>query len=159
MPFKPEPIIWETIEKYFTLLQNHSVAAEMYQLILTDDFRTGFAGGHTWQGKKGIAEFLEARSVFFDESHSVEQLAPPEPLPGGRWGTRTRLSFFLRLREDSAAWSQEFTGKAFHWWELDPAENPRDWRVAAQVVEGFAELNPNAYRLFADPENGLNFAT
>jgi len=29
-------------------------------------------------------------------------------------------------------------------------------RVAAQIVDGFADLNDNARRLFATPDRGLN---
>jgi hypothetical protein len=29
-------------------------------------------------------------------------------------------------------------------------------KVAAQIVAGFADLNANAQRLFASPEDGLN---
>ncbi len=30
------------------------------------------------------------------------------------------------------------------------------WRVAAQLVEGFEDLNENARRLFGTPAQGLN---
>jgi hypothetical protein len=35
----------------------------------------------------------------------------------------------------------------------DPAEGR--WRVAAQIVDGFAELNDNAATLFGAPTEGL----
>jgi hypothetical protein len=31
-----------------------------------------------------------------------------------------------------------------------------EWRVAAQMVERFDDLNENSQRLFATPEEGLN---
>jgi hypothetical protein len=31
-----------------------------------------------------------------------------------------------------------------------------DWRVAAQMVERFEDLNDNSKRLFATPDEGLN---
>jgi hypothetical protein len=52
--------------------------------------------------------------------------------------------------------SEEFTGLAFHRWEFQPAERPSNWRVAAQMVEGFTQLNSNARALFAEPEGGLS---
>jgi hypothetical protein len=33
---------------------------------------------------------------------------------------------------------------------------PDRWRVAAQIVERFEDLNDNAERLFATPDEGLN---
>jgi len=46
----------------------------MLDNVLTSDFETGFADGFRWRGADGLAEFLESRSVFFDESHEVLQL-------------------------------------------------------------------------------------
>ena len=43
----------------------------------------------------------------------------------------------------------------WHTWRLrrEPAEG--GWRVAAQIVDGFAELNDNAATLFGAPTEGL----
>jgi hypothetical protein len=121
--------------------------------VLTPDFETGFADGHRWRGPDGLADFLEARSMFFDESHEVLQLmnlTRPDP---DTIRARTRLRFFLRRREPDAAVSEEFTGQALHSWLLRH-EGGR-WRVAAQIVDGFAQLNDNAAVLFAAPVEGL----
>ncbi|WP_405595217.1 hypothetical protein OG741_04050 [Streptomyces sp. NBC_01410] len=165
------PLIWDTIERYFALLQAHVPAERMRDEILTDDFRTGFVNGLIWQGDEGLRDFLEARAEFFDESHVVEQLSRPERLPSGRWRAHTRLEFFLRQRLEGSPVSETFTGKAFHVWEFapmptlvdppgeePPGDEPSDsgWLVAAQLVEGFAALDENARRLFAQPSAGLN---
>ena len=49
---------------------------------------------------------------------------------------------------------EEFTGQVWHTWLLrrEPAEGR--WRVAAQIVDGFAELNDNAATLFGAPTEG-----
>jgi hypothetical protein len=67
---------------------------------------------------------------------------------------KTRLEFFLRRLEAPSPTSEEFTGSAFHTWVLRRVSGR--WRVAAQIVDGFADLNENAARLFATPEEGLN---
>ncbi|MGW8763752.1 hypothetical protein ACWGN5_14745 [Streptomyces sp. NPDC055815] len=149
------PVIWQTIERYFRLLQAHVPAEQMRDEVLSVDFRTGFVDGLVWSGESGLQDFLAARSVFFDESHVLEQMSPPQRGPQERWQVRTRLSFFLRARKADAPLSQEFTGRAFHLWEVEPAEDVSAWRVAAQMVEGFADLNHNAERLFSAPDTGL----
>ncbi|MET7621516.1 hypothetical protein [Streptomyces sp. NPDC005408] len=164
------PLIWDTIERYFALLQAHVPAERMREEILTDDFRTGLVNGLMWEGEQGLRDFLEARAEFFDESHVVEQLSRPERLPSGNWRAHTRLEFFLRLRLEGSPVSDTFTGKAFHVWEFAPSrtlvdppgDEPSDgvsdsgWRVASQLVEGFAALDENARRLFSQPSAGLN---
>lgn len=150
------PVMMDTIERYFVVLQGHASAEVMMDDVLTADFRTGFVDGHVWEGGDGLREFLQARSEFFDESHEIQQISDPDPLLGDRWGARTRLWFFLRRRQPGAAVSEEFTGLAFHRWEFQPGEQPSNWRVAAQMVEGFAQLNSNARALFAQPESGLS---
>ena len=67
---------------------------------------------------------------------------------------RTRLEFFLRRWEAPSPTSDEFTGSCFHHWTLRRA--PDRWRIAAQIVERFENLNDNAERLFATPDEGLN---
>jgi hypothetical protein len=46
----------------------------MIEHVLTTDFETGFSNGYHWQGLDGLTDFLDTRSVFFDESHDVLQL-------------------------------------------------------------------------------------
>src|SRR5262245_58563883 len=94
-----EPIILDTIEHYFELLQAHAPANEMIQHVLTADFETGFVGGYRWRGPDGLAAFLAARSVFFDESHEVLQLMDIVQPATDTIQARTRLRFFLRRRE------------------------------------------------------------
>ncbi|MFB8247605.1 hypothetical protein ACFC5X_21485 [Streptomyces sp. NPDC055952] len=149
------PVMVDTIERYFVALQGHATAEVMLEDILTPDFRTGFVDGLVWRGPDGLSEFIEARSEFFDESHEIRQISDPWPLPDGRWSARTVLWFFLRRREPAAPVSEEFTGLAFHRWEFEPSAQRSGWRVAAQMVEGFARLNDNARILFGRPEDGL----
>ena len=150
-----EPAILDTIERYFELLQAHASADQLSQQVLTADFETGFAGGYRWRGPDGLAAFLADRSVFFDESHDILQLMDiSEPAPD-TVSARTRLRFFLRRREPRAAVSEEFTGQAFHTWRLRSQSADGRWRVAAQIVDGFAMLNSNAAALFAAPAEGL----
>jgi hypothetical protein len=119
------------LAEYLGLLQRHPSAEEMMSAILTDDFKTGFVGGFTWKGIDGLRDFLSQRKGFFDESHQVKDvLEAPSPT------------------------SDEFTGSCYHSWRLRRA--PDRWRVAAQMVERFADLNDNAQRLFATPDEGLN---
>jgi uncharacterized protein YndB with AHSA1/START domain len=150
-----EPIVIDTIERYFDLLQGHVSAQQMLENVHTDDFETGFADGFRWRGADGLTEFLDARSVFFDESHDVLQLINVTSPDEHTIQAQTRLRFFLRRHESGAATSEEFTGQVWHTWRLrrEPAEGR--WRVAAQIVDGFAELNDNAAMLFGAPTEGL----
>jgi hypothetical protein len=106
-----EPIVMDTIERYFDLLQAHVSASEMIEKVLTEDFETGFTDGFHWRGADGLAEFLEARSVFFDESHDVLQLMDVTRPDEHNIQARTRLWFFLRGHQPGAAESEEFTGQ------------------------------------------------
>jgi hypothetical protein len=154
-PAPLEPIVIETIERYFDRLQGHVSAAEMIESVVTDDFETGFAGGFLWRGSDGLAEFLDARSVFFDESHEVLQLINVTRTDDHNIQAQTRLRFFLRRHEPGAAKSEEFTGQAWHTWRLRWQPSEGTWRVAAQIVDGFAQLNDNAAMLFQAPTEGL----
>ena len=150
-----EPTVLDTIEHYFDLLQAHVSPDEMLKRVLTTDFETGFVGGYMWRGPEGLAKFLADRSVFFDESHEILQLmdvAQPDP---DAISARSRLRFFLRRRDPESAVSEEFTGQAFHTWRLRREPSESDWRVAAQIVDGFAMLNDNATALFAAPTEGM----
>ena len=60
----------------------------------------------------------------------------------------------LRRWEAPSPVSEEFTGKCFHTWRVRVVDD--EWRVAAQMVERFTDLNDNAKRLFATPEEGLD---
>jgi hypothetical protein len=72
----------------------------------------------------------------------------------GEVHARTRLEFFLRRWDAPSPTSEEFTGSCFHIWRA--RRMPDRWRVAAQMVERFEDLNDNAERLFATPDEGLN---
>jgi hypothetical protein len=149
-----EPTVMDAIEKYFDLLQAHASAPEMIDKVLTSDFETGFADGLRWRGADGLAEFLCARSVFFDESHDVLQVIDVSRLDGHNIQAQTRLRFFLRRHQPGAAKSEEFTGQAWHTWRMRQGSDGK-WRVAAQIVDGFAHLNDNAATLFGAPAEGL----
>jgi hypothetical protein len=150
-----EPVVLTAIEDYFRLLQAHVPAEKMIAQIVTEDFETGFVGGFMWRGSDGLADFLKTRAVFFDESHEILQLMDVEKTSDHEIRARTRLRFFLRRRNPEAPVSEEFTGQAFHTWlfHLDPTRP--QWRVAAQLVDGFAMLNDNAAALFAAPDKGM----
>ncbi len=94
-----EPIVIEAIERYFDRLQGHGSAAEMIESVVTDDFETGFANGLLWRGSDGLAEFLDARSVLFDESHEVLQLIKVSRTDDQSIEAQTRLRLFLRRHE------------------------------------------------------------
>jgi hypothetical protein len=124
--------------------------------VVTSDFETGFVDGFVWRGPDGLADFLSQRDGFFDERHDIRAiLGASTPLPGGEVGLRTRLEFFLRRWSAPSASSDVFTGHAYHRWRLRGDGNG-GWRVAAQLVEGFDQLNDAAQRLFATPDEGLN---
>jgi len=150
-----EPLVLTAIEDYFRLLQAHVPAQEMLAQVLTEDFETGFVGGFMWRGPDGLADFLGTRAVFFDESHEILQLMDVERTSDDGIRARTRLRFFLRRRDPQAAVSEEFTGQAFHTWLFRRDPTGSTWRVAAQLVDGFALLNDNAAALFAAPREGM----
>ena len=142
------------LTEYLTLLQRHETAEEMMAAILTEDFETGFEGGFTWKGLDGLRDFLSQREGFFDEKHAIKEVLDlEEPSEGGVYA-RTRLEFFLRRWDAPSPTSEEFIGSCFHHWQL--RHEPDRWRVAAQIVERFDDLNDNAERLFATPDEGLN---
>jgi hypothetical protein len=111
-----EPIVIDTIERYFDLLQGHVSPQQMLENVLTDDFETGFADCFRWRGADRLAEFLDARSIFFDESHDVLQLINVTSTDERTIQAQTRLRFFLRRHEPGAARSEEFTGQVWHTW-------------------------------------------
>ena len=141
------------LQHYLTILQGHPSAETMMKEILTEDFETGFVGGQIWSGIDGLRDFLSQREGFFDEKHTIDELL--ERTDGdGRIEARTRLHFFLRSWKAPSATSEEFTGTCFHTWRVRQIGG--SWRVAAQLVERFDDLNENSERLFATPEEGLN---
>jgi hypothetical protein len=89
--------------------------------------------------------------VFFDESHEVLQLINVIRADDHSLQAQTRLRFFLRCHEPGVAKSEEFIGQAWHTWRLRREPSEGTWRVAAQIVDGFARLNDNAATLFAVP--------
>jgi hypothetical protein len=139
---------------YFALLQRHVDAADMMEAVLTEDFETGFVDGVRWQGLDGLRDFLSQRAGFFDERHEVQEIISRDVIDGGDVEVKTRLDFVLHRWEDPAPASEVFTGAALHTWRLRRTGD--GWRVAAQMVDGFEDLNPASNRLFATPEEGLN---
>ena len=141
------------LQRYLSILQGHPSAEAMMSEILTEDFETGFLGGQIWSGVDGLRDFLSQRDGFFDEKHTIDELLERTETDG-QIEARTRLHFFLRSWQAPSAWSEEFTGTCFHTWRV--REVGGSWRVAAQLVERFDDLNANAERLFATPGEGLN---
>jgi SnoaL-like domain len=141
------------LQRYLTILQGHPSAEAMMSEVLTADFETGFIGGHVWRGLDGLRDFLAQREGFFDERHTIEELRERSD-SDREIEAHTRLSFFLRRWEAPSPVSEEFTGTCFHTWRVRAVDG--DWRVAAQLVERFADLNENSKRLFATPEEGLD---
>jgi hypothetical protein len=139
------------LQAYFEVLQSNPTVEEMRRAVVTDDFVTGFADGYKWQGPDGLRDFLAARAGFADEQHDVDEVLEREDLPSGEVRIKTRLKFSLR----QIPGDELFTGTAFHTWLLRPDDAGR-LRVAAQIVDGFSDLNDNAERLFATPDKGLN---
>lgn len=148
-----DPELVGVLSEYLTILQGHPTAEEMMSRILTEDFETGFIGGHLWQGIDGLRDFLSQRDGFFDERHEIDEVLENEVVED-HVEARTRLHFFLRRWEAPSPTSEEFTGTCFHTWRVRDVDG--EWRVAAQLVERFDDLNDNAERLFATPEEGLN---
>jgi SnoaL-like domain len=141
------------LQRYLTILQGHPPAEEFMAEILTEDFETGFLGGQIWSGIDGLRDFLSQREGFFDERHTIEELLE-RGQSDGEIKARTRLHFFLRSWEAPSPVSQEYTGTCFHTWHVRDVDG--SWRVAAQLVERFDDLNDNSRRLFATPDEGLN---
>jgi SnoaL-like domain len=144
----------ELLAEYLTLIGRHASAEEFMAAVLTDDFETGFEGGYSWRGLDGLRDFLSQREGFFDEKHTIKAVLAMEEPSDGEVRAHTRLEFFLRRWEAPSPTSEEFTGSCFHYWRLR-RESDR-WRVAAQIVERFEDLNDNAKHLFATPDDGLN---
>ncbi len=143
----------QLLQRYLTILQGHPSAEAMMDEVLTEDFETGFIGGHVWRGHEGLRDFLSQREGFFDEKHVIDELLERRDTDGDI-EAHTRLQFFLRRWESPSPVSEEFTGSCFHAWRVRRVDG--GWRVAAQMVERFADLNENSKRLFATPEEGLN---
>jgi capsid protein len=141
------------LQRYLTILQGHPSAVEMMDEILTEDFETGFIGGQVWTGIDGLRDFLSQRAGFFDEKHTIEELLERGE-EDGDLTAKTKLNFFLRSWKAPSPVSEEYTGKCLHRWRVRQVEG--DWRVAAQMVERFEDLNDNSKRLFATPDEGLN---
>ena len=144
----------QVLAEYLTLLQQHPTAETMMAAVLTDDFETGFEGGFMWKGLDGLRDFLSQRDGFFDEKHRIKDVLNLAQTSDADVRAHTRLEFFLRRWEAPSPTSEEFTGSCFHHWRL--RREPDGWRVAAQIVERFADLNDNAQALFATPEEGLS---
>jgi SnoaL-like domain len=119
------------LQRYLTILQGHPTAETMMDEILTEDFETGFVGGHVWTGLDGLRDFLSQREGFFDEKHVIEELVERGRVDGDT-EARTRLNFFLHRWEPPSPVSEEFTGKCFHTWRVRQVDG--DWRVTAQMV-------------------------
>jgi hypothetical protein len=92
-------------------------------------------------------------SGFFDEKHTIEELLERGE-EDGDLTAKTKLNFFLRSWKAPSPVSEQYTGKCIHHWRVREVDG--DWRVAAQMVERFEDLNDNSKRLFATPDEGLN---
>ena len=149
---KDEELV-EVLQRYLTILQGHPSAERMMEETLTDDFETGFVGGQIWKGPEGLKDFLSQRDGFFDEKHTIEELLDRGEADGDLTA-ETRLHFFLRSWTAPSPVSEEYTGRCFHSWRVRDVNG--QWRVAAQMVERFDDLNENSKRLFATPDEGLN---
>jgi hypothetical protein len=143
------------IQAYLTMLQRHPSAEEMISTVVTEDFETGFEGGHMWRGPEGLRDFLTQRDGFFDERHTLKETLERTEGSGDEARLKTRLEFFLRSWTPPSPTSDEYTGSALHSWILRTTGDG-EWRVAAQIVDGFSDLNDNARELFGTPDSGLN---
>ena len=143
----------EVLQEYLTILQGHPSAERMMQETLTEDFQTGFVGGRVWKGIEGLRDFLSQRDGFFDEKHTIEDLLDRGEADGDLTA-ETRLNFFLRSWTPPSPTSDPYTGTCFHSWRVREVDGK--WRVAAQMVERFEDLNNNSQRLFGTPDEGLN---
>jgi hypothetical protein len=143
----------EILQNYLRVLQGHPSAEEMMEKVLTEDFETGFIDGQVWKGIDGLRDFLFQREGFFDESHVIDDLLESRTLDS-EVEAHTRLHFILRRWEAPSPVSEEFTGTCFHTWRVRAVDD--EWRVAAQMVERFEDLNENSKRLFSTPDEGLN---
>ncbi|HYY21681.1 MAG TPA: VOC family protein [Thermoleophilaceae bacterium] len=83
------------LQRYLRILHGHPGADAMMREILTDDFETGFIGGHVWKGIDGLRDFLSRRAGFFDERHAIDALLDRDR-EDAELRARTRLHFFLR---------------------------------------------------------------
>jgi hypothetical protein len=144
----------DLLAEYLTMLQRHASAEEFMGALLTTDFETGFEGGYSWRGIDGLRDFLSQRDGFFDEKHTIKEVLALDEPSDGNVRARTRLEFLPAPL--GAAVAHE---RGVHRVLLSPLalrhEGDR-WRVAAQIVERFDDLNDNAERLFATPDEGLN---
>jgi hypothetical protein len=91
-----EEQIRDTLAAYLGLLQRHVSAEEMMSKILTDDFETGFVGGHMWKGLDGLRDFLSQREGFFDERHEVKDVLEVAGRSDDSTTSTTTLSVFSR---------------------------------------------------------------
>jgi hypothetical protein len=97
----------EALDAYLSMLQTHPTADEMIGVVLTEDFETGFAGGHLWRGREGLADFLSQREGFFDERHELKeviewhQTSGGEPRPRPAWSSSYAAGSHQRRRARS----------------------------------------------------------
>jgi hypothetical protein len=108
-----------------------------------------------WKGLNRLRNFISSRSVFFDEDHHLVPILEVGPADGGRVRGRTGCASSCGALNPVRPRSEEFTGEAVHTWLLQPGGGG-PWRVAAQLIGGFAALNEPARRLFSMPDKGLN---
>jgi hypothetical protein len=105
------------------------------------------------EGSRWAAGVPRPRAEFFDEHHEIKDVLELNETDGEAHA-RTRLEFLLRRQEAYSDAVEDVTGACSHSWRLRRA--PDRWRVAAQIVERFEDLNENSKRLFATPSEGLN---
>jgi hypothetical protein len=83
-----EEQIRATLAAYLGLLQRHVSAEGMMSKILTDDFETGFVGGHMWKGLDGLRDFLSERErvgLFTPGSCAGPPASPNGASPRSSW--------------------------------------------------------------------------
>ena len=79
---------------------------------VTDESKTGVAGGDIWQGPNGLRDFLATSAGFVDEQHDVDEvLAQEEDLPSAAHG-RGRDRACCRPTCRSRRWAM----RSARWW-------------------------------------------
>ncbi|QIV79983.1 hypothetical protein [Mycolicibacterium frederiksbergense] len=125
------------------------MAQDVMSQILTEDVVIGLRGGDMWRGFEGLREYLSVRAEFFDQRTELKAVLSLTMLSDLDLEITSRLDFFMRRWRPPAANSEEFVGTAFHTWKIRLVDG--HFRIASEIVDGFANLNENARRLLSSP--------